>query len=108
MPLQLLGAFLRLRLGHRLAVHDRVPEADVLERCPGPDRLAVLPGSVLPQVTNRRGTGGTPGSKSWPGPGAQPPRKASRALRRTRRAPVSYTHLRAHETPEHLVCRLLL
>src|SRR5678815_5440007 len=22
-------------------------------------------------------------------------------------APVSYTHLRAHETPEHLVCRLL-
>ena len=25
-----------------------------------------------------------------------------------RAAPVSYTHLRAHETPEHLVCRLLL
>eukprot|EP00658_Telonema_sp_P-2_P064471 TRINITY_DN53488_c0_g1_i1.p1 TRINITY_DN53488_c0_g1~~TRINITY_DN53488_c0_g1_i1.p1 ORF type:complete len:119 (+),score=22.61 TRINITY_DN53488_c0_g1_i1:187-543(+) len=25
-----------------------------------------------------------------------------------RRQPVSYTHLRAHETPEHLVCRLLL
>src|SRR5678816_3936828 len=24
------------------------------------------------------------------------------------RRPVSYTHLRAHETPEHLVCRLLL
>ena len=24
------------------------------------------------------------------------------------RYPVSYTHLRAHETPEHLVCRLLL
>src|SRR5678815_5828085 len=23
-------------------------------------------------------------------------------------SPVSYTHLRAHETPEHLVCRLLL
>ena len=23
-------------------------------------------------------------------------------------APVSYTHIRAHETPEHLVCRLLL
>src|SRR5678815_5466539 len=22
--------------------------------------------------------------------------------------PISYTHLRAHETPEHLVCRLLL
>src|SRR5674536_369402 len=28
--------------------------------------------------------------------------------RRTARTPVSYTHLRAHETPEHLVCRLLL
>eukprot|EP00658_Telonema_sp_P-2_P008660 TRINITY_DN13271_c0_g1_i6.p1 TRINITY_DN13271_c0_g1~~TRINITY_DN13271_c0_g1_i6.p1 ORF type:complete len:345 (+),score=70.33 TRINITY_DN13271_c0_g1_i6:134-1168(+) len=27
---------------------------------------------------------------------------------RARNAPVSYTHLRAHETPEHLVCRLLL
>eukprot|EP00658_Telonema_sp_P-2_P022804 TRINITY_DN19126_c0_g2_i1.p1 TRINITY_DN19126_c0_g2~~TRINITY_DN19126_c0_g2_i1.p1 ORF type:complete len:114 (-),score=21.39 TRINITY_DN19126_c0_g2_i1:2-343(-) len=26
----------------------------------------------------------------------------------SRVAPVSYTHLRAHETPEHLVCRLLL
>src|SRR5678815_2202261 len=26
----------------------------------------------------------------------------------TRPATVSYTHLRAHETPEHLVCRLLL
>src|SRR5678815_3800852 len=25
-----------------------------------------------------------------------------------RAGPVSYTHLRAHETPEHLVCRLLL
>mgnify|MGYP007068955288 CR=1 FL=1 len=25
-----------------------------------------------------------------------------------RNIPVSYTHLRAHETPEHLVCRLLL
>src|SRR5678816_32409 len=25
-----------------------------------------------------------------------------------RQAAVSYTHLRAHETPEHLVCRLLL
>src|SRR5678815_4322100 len=26
---------------------------------------------------------------------------------RAPRRPVSYTHLRAHETPEHLVCRLL-
>ena len=28
--------------------------------------------------------------------------------RRVALDPVSYTHLRAHETPEHLVCRLLL
>eukprot|EP00658_Telonema_sp_P-2_P018908 TRINITY_DN17401_c0_g1_i10.p1 TRINITY_DN17401_c0_g1~~TRINITY_DN17401_c0_g1_i10.p1 ORF type:complete len:110 (-),score=26.58 TRINITY_DN17401_c0_g1_i10:91-420(-) len=27
---------------------------------------------------------------------------------RERSSAVSYTHLRAHETPEHLVCRLLL
>src|SRR5678815_5234681 len=36
-------------------------------------------------------------------------RKAASELRgRFHLAPVSYTHLRAHETPEHLVCRLLL
>src|SRR5674536_407146 len=37
-------------------------------------------------------------------PGCQQCRRDARY----RRAPVSYTHLRAHETPEHLVCRLLL
>eukprot|EP00658_Telonema_sp_P-2_P020791 TRINITY_DN18241_c0_g1_i1.p1 TRINITY_DN18241_c0_g1~~TRINITY_DN18241_c0_g1_i1.p1 ORF type:complete len:111 (+),score=2.71 TRINITY_DN18241_c0_g1_i1:205-537(+) len=30
------------------------------------------------------------------------------AIKICRPVPVSYTHLRAHETPEHLVCRLLL
>eukprot|EP00658_Telonema_sp_P-2_P019331 TRINITY_DN17625_c0_g1_i2.p1 TRINITY_DN17625_c0_g1~~TRINITY_DN17625_c0_g1_i2.p1 ORF type:complete len:209 (+),score=28.42 TRINITY_DN17625_c0_g1_i2:315-941(+) len=39
-------------------------------------------------------------------------KKFGMAIRRAKRAlfqdPVSYTHLRAHETPEHLVCRLLL
>eukprot|EP00658_Telonema_sp_P-2_P068225 TRINITY_DN57170_c0_g1_i1.p1 TRINITY_DN57170_c0_g1~~TRINITY_DN57170_c0_g1_i1.p1 ORF type:complete len:151 (+),score=19.80 TRINITY_DN57170_c0_g1_i1:630-1082(+) len=30
------------------------------------------------------------------------------AMESTTTSPVSYTHLRAHETPEHLVCRLLL
>src|SRR5665254_14068 len=36
--------------------------------------------------------------------------RASQKLRRFTLSnnPVSYTHLRAHETPEHLVCRLLL
>src|SRR5678815_5562848 len=33
---------------------------------------------------------------------------AARHAAASRRTPVSYTHLRAHETPEHLVCRLLL
>eukprot|EP00658_Telonema_sp_P-2_P024048 TRINITY_DN19650_c0_g1_i5.p1 TRINITY_DN19650_c0_g1~~TRINITY_DN19650_c0_g1_i5.p1 ORF type:complete len:112 (-),score=19.37 TRINITY_DN19650_c0_g1_i5:83-418(-) len=34
--------------------------------------------------------------------------KAERQLRCCLSQAVSYTHLRAHETPEHLVCRLLL
>src|SRR5674536_319722 len=38
--------------------------------------------------------------------GARPVAKGWNTKRR--HAPVSYTHLRAHETPEHLVCRLLL
>src|SRR5678815_5858635 len=32
----------------------------------------------------------------------------SASIRSCRVSTVSYTHLRAHETPEHLVCRLLL
>src|SRR5678815_2955690 len=39
------------------------------------------------------------------GPGGQSVNTTYSAVRIT---PVSYTHLRAHETPEHLVCRLLL
>src|SRR5678816_1851640 len=35
------------------------------------------------------------------------PRRLAAPLQRQTVA-VSYTHLRAHETPEHLVCRLLL
>eukprot|EP00658_Telonema_sp_P-2_P074745 TRINITY_DN6402_c0_g1_i1.p1 TRINITY_DN6402_c0_g1~~TRINITY_DN6402_c0_g1_i1.p1 ORF type:complete len:258 (-),score=52.27 TRINITY_DN6402_c0_g1_i1:9-782(-) len=34
--------------------------------------------------------------------------RAARLQHSRSSAPVSYTHLRAHETPEHLVCRLLL
>src|SRR5678816_1633547 len=46
-------------------------------------------------------------------PISYPSRPASTALRkacaiRLGSDAVSYTHLRAHETPEHLVCRLLL
>src|SRR5678815_3651786 len=35
-------------------------------------------------------------------------RQAATPWQTGRVLPVSYTHLRAHETPEHLVCRLLL
>src|SRR5678815_2319919 len=34
-------------------------------------------------------------------------REVTKTLGRRTVRPVSYTHLRAHETPEHLVCRLL-
>src|SRR5678810_1329994 len=35
-------------------------------------------------------------------------RQTANGLETSVAVPVSYTHLRAHETPEHLVCRLLL
>ena len=38
----------------------------------------------------------------------QAPIEAVRAQLETDTGSVSYTHLRAHETPEHRVCRLLL
>src|SRR5678815_4259229 len=48
--------------------------------------------------------------RHWPLPivpfSPLPAATCPRALRLVN--PVSYTHLRAHETPEHLVCRLLL
>src|SRR5678815_3812151 len=38
----------------------------------------------------------------------RPERRVALAMRWLVSYSVSYTHLRAHETPEHLVCRLLL
>src|SRR5678816_3393353 len=46
----------------------------------------------------------TPSSVVTPSPATSAPR----ATTSPPPVPVSYTHLRAHETPEHLVCRLLL
>src|SRR5678816_2048392 len=48
------------------------------------------------------------GHPGWYGPGH--PAVPGRVVRPAPHvvSPVSYTHLRAHETPEHLVCRLLL
>src|SRR5678816_764692 len=56
---------------------------------------------------------GGPGSASvWLHMGAIGPKRvrmnADGAMPAPPYEPVSYTHLRAHETPEHLVCRLLL
>ena len=51
------------------------------------------------------------GSSSLSPPNRSPCAAASgcrRGLSASSPASVSYTHLRAHETPEHLVCRLLL
>eukprot|EP00658_Telonema_sp_P-2_P072837 TRINITY_DN6192_c0_g1_i2.p1 TRINITY_DN6192_c0_g1~~TRINITY_DN6192_c0_g1_i2.p1 ORF type:complete len:506 (-),score=151.45 TRINITY_DN6192_c0_g1_i2:33-1550(-) len=63
-----------------------------------------------------RGDGEARPRRAERGEGEARPRRAERGEgeARPRRAevcgpgPVSYTHLRAHETPEHLVCRLLL
>eukprot|EP01017_Pseudomicrothorax_dubius_P022361 TRINITY_DN2417_c0_g1_i6.p1 TRINITY_DN2417_c0_g1~~TRINITY_DN2417_c0_g1_i6.p1 ORF type:complete len:304 (-),score=52.72 TRINITY_DN2417_c0_g1_i6:41-952(-) len=41
-------------------------------------------------------------------PDENPPEPSTTAGSSNDKGPVSYTHLRAHETPEHLVCRLLL
>src|SRR5674536_166057 len=77
------------------------------------DRASVLtPGRRTCRPRPRR----TP-SSTWPAvPGAPPRRRGARGpparsrgrCRTSGTGPVSYTHLRAHETPEHLVCRLLL
>src|SRR5678815_2963225 len=69
--------------------------------------LAAGVGTILATVAARMVIGGTPPMAEchwlrWTGipcPGCG----GTRCL-----AAVSYTHLRAHETPEHLVCRLLL
>src|SRR5674536_375378 len=58
---------------------------------------------MVPAHRDRTGAGaGGPGPQCRTQPGRQ------RRQARTGPPPVSYTHLRAHETPEHLVCRLLL
>eukprot|EP00658_Telonema_sp_P-2_P027948 TRINITY_DN21507_c0_g1_i1.p2 TRINITY_DN21507_c0_g1~~TRINITY_DN21507_c0_g1_i1.p2 ORF type:complete len:120 (+),score=11.33 TRINITY_DN21507_c0_g1_i1:174-533(+) len=57
------------------------------------DRIRLLLGFMEPIDSGRLQL-----DSAWP---QKPPRPS-------RSHAVSYTHLRAHETPEHLVCRLLL
>src|SRR5678815_2573406 len=49
-------------------------------------------------------------AKAWDVPGVEPPEptRLGEIVWLEPYPAVSYTHLRAHETPEHLVCRLLL
>src|SRR5674536_102163 len=95
-----------------LRVHHRgvVPTAEQLSD-PRQRQVRQLPAQVhrdLPGVGQQPGPGGTAqvvhrDAEVLCGGGHD---RRSRDLRATLR-PVSYTHLRAHETPEHLVCRLL-
>src|SRR5674536_297542 len=80
------GAALRRGPGRRVGRAGRVRVRSAVVRSPGP----------LPRVE--------PGDAVR---AAAPCRAQPAVLHAARRGAVSYTHLRAHETPEHLVCRLL-
>src|SRR5678815_1641447 len=79
-------------------------EQHLLQRPPGQGPRGLSPAAVPRHVADRHlhRSCRLPG---LPHPDARDPLAtlAERPL-----PPVSYTHLRAHETPEHLVCRLLL
>eukprot|EP00658_Telonema_sp_P-2_P050377 TRINITY_DN38410_c0_g1_i1.p1 TRINITY_DN38410_c0_g1~~TRINITY_DN38410_c0_g1_i1.p1 ORF type:complete len:207 (-),score=40.99 TRINITY_DN38410_c0_g1_i1:56-676(-) len=66
--------------------------------------------SSVATTTTTRGGQGKSGKAHYlgSGGGGRLVRKPSGIPDVDRRMAVSYTHLRAHETPEHLVCRLLL
>src|SRR5674536_186965 len=70
-----------------------------------PDRGVTQPRRGGPSRDRPAHRHSRPGSRA----GRSRPRRADPAAGAGRRVgAVSYTHLRAHETPEHLVCRLLL
>src|SRR5678815_5920188 len=89
-------------------------------RCPcsnGSSRLTVRTSVDLPEPDGPQMTMRSPGdtcksmSRSawyWPYHLLMPTRRAIALSFPDVETAVSYTHLRAHETPEHLVCRLLL
>src|SRR5678816_731911 len=72
---------------------------------------AIMRSSVdLPQPEGPTNTQNSPSSTatSTPCRTSVEPKNLRTPAKVTAATPVSYTHLRAHETPEHLVCRLLL
>src|SRR5678816_2292941 len=85
------------------ATIDGAPESLSDHRTCGSRRLMarlLASGKVgsLPRATTSQASGVTASSEA----------AASAVLNGRWSRAVSYTHLRAHETPEHLVCRLLL
>src|SRR5678815_5582790 len=65
--------------------------------------MVVMPGLVDTHVHVNE-----PGRTDWEGFDTATRAAAAGGVTTLIDMPVSYTHLRAHETPEHLVCRLLL
>src|SRR5678815_3581815 len=67
-------------------------------------------GLPWPDLPSPPPCGWSTGFMAWPRTvGRMPSQRLAPALPYTRRlCSVSYTHLRAHEPPEHIVCRLLL
>src|SRR5674536_371363 len=93
-----LGEVYKRQRRHRSASGDSWYAPATTRIAAAASRLPSSPGAVAP-IPGMAGF--IPGMPAWP---AVPARVASRSGA-TPRA-VSYTHLRAHETPEHLVCRL--
>ena len=74
-----------------------------------PPRSTLDRSSAASDVYKRQAPEGLEGLPSLPEiPGMRRNRRPETAARRRCSAPVSYTHLRAHETVLDLVCRLLL
>src|SRR5674536_115320 len=74
---------------------------------PAPEHLLIV-GGLAPSVVLRCSELLTPPLGAGPAVRVVDVVVGQRRPARRCRRPVSYTHLRAHETPEHLVCRLLL
>src|SRR5674536_357971 len=88
------------------ATSSTAPSVGTPARVPLPCCLTDFGGPADPNPRRRgRCPGRRPAGRWWvDAPGVGGPGRGDGAVA----TPVSYTHLRAHETPEHLVCRLLL
>src|SRR5678816_4721280 len=71
-------------------------------------RSNVITGKDIGHLRGEEGGGGMPESSRVELEENRRPKRLAFSVGELATEPVSYTHLRAHETPEHLVCRLLL